>query len=142
MIGRTQRGSFLRGLELFADCGPAELDSVASLVTRLRVDPGQVLLHEGARDRQFMVIVEGQVGVSREQGAPIAVLSRGDFVGEMAMLTGDERSATVTALTAVEILVCNAREFGALVDTAPSVKDKLVAAAAIRIAANAGVKAA
>jgi CRP-like cAMP-binding protein len=142
MFGRRPRDTYLRDLELFADCPPAELESIDSLATRLRVDQGQVLLREGARDRQFMVIVEGQVGVSRGQGAPIAVLSRGDFVGEMAMLTGEQRSATVTALTPLELLVCNAWEFDAVVRTAPSVKEKLVAAAASRIAANANAKAA
>lgn len=60
---------------------------------------------------------------------PNAVLSPGDFVGEMAMLTGEQRSATVTALTPVETLVCNASEFGALVQTAPSVKEKVIATA-------------
>lgn len=139
---RTQRGSYLRDLELFADCAPAELSSVDSLATRLRVDQGEVLLHEGAWDRQFIVIVEGQVRVSHQQGAPIAVLSAGDFVGEMAMLTGEERSATVTALTPVEILVCNASEFRALLETAPSVSQKVVAAAASRVAANADATAA
>jgi CRP-like cAMP-binding protein len=142
MFGRRQRESYLRDLELFADCTPAELEAIDSLATRLRVDQGQVLLHEGRRDRQFMVIVEGQVGVSRGQGAPIAVLRRGDFVGEIAMLTGEARSATVTALTPLELLVCNAWEFDALLRTAPSVKDKLVAAAVSRITANANGKAA
>ena len=133
----AQRGSYLRDLELFADCDSAELTCVDSLVTRLRLEQGRVLLREGARDRQFIVIVEGQIGVNRHQGAPIAVLSPGGFVGEMALLTGEGRSATVTALTPVEILVCNAREFGTLVETAPSVKDKVVAAAASRSVANA-----
>jgi len=142
MIRRTQRGSHLRDLELFADCTTAELCAVDSLTTRLRLDQGRILVREGATDRQFMVIVEGWVGVSRTDGAPIAVLSRGDFVGEMAMLTGAGRSATVTAMTPVEVLVCNAQEFGTLVTTAPSVKEKLIAAAASRMAANAEAHAA
>jgi CRP-like cAMP-binding protein len=142
MFGRRQSDTYLRDLELFADCTPAELRAIDSLATRLHVEQGQVLLREGGRDRQFMVIVDGQVGVTRGEGAPIAVLSRGDFVGEMAMLTGEERSATVTALTPLELLVCNAWEFDAVVGTAPSVKEKLVAAAASRIAANADAQAA
>jgi CRP-like cAMP-binding protein len=122
---------------LFSECDPAELSTVESLATRLFVDQGEVLLHEGAWDRQFMVITQGQVAVSRQRGAPITVLSPGDFVGEMAMLTGEERAATVTTLTPVEILVFNAREFGVLLDTAPSVTMKIIAAAASRTAANA-----
>jgi CRP-like cAMP-binding protein len=132
-----QRGRYLRDLELFADCAPAELAAVDSLATRLQLAPGRVLLREGAMDRQFMVLLDGEIGVSRHPGTPVAVLSTGDFVGEMALLTGKENSATVTALTPVEILVCNAGEFRALVDRAPSVREKVLAAAAKRIAANA-----
>ena len=102
-----------------------------------RVGTGRVLLHEGGADRQFLIIVEGEVGVSRYRGTPLAVLSPGDFVGEMAMLTGEPRSATVTALTPLEILVCNGGEFGALMERVPSIKEKLVAAAASRMTANA-----
>ncbi len=137
MFRQKPRGSDLRALELFADCTPSELAAVDAASTRLWVEAGRVLLREGDADRQFMVIVEGEVGVSRQSGSLVAVLSPGDFLGEMAMLTGERRSATATALTAVQLLVCNGGEFAALVERAPSVKAKLVAAAASRATENA-----
>lgn len=136
MFRQEARGSDLRSLPLFADCGPEELKAADSLATRLRLKNGRVLLREGGTDRQLLIIVEGQVGVCRGEESPLAVLSAGDFVGEMAMLTGERRSATVTALTPIEVLVCNDREFATLIERAPSVRDKLIAAAAERIAAN------
>lgn len=137
MFRQHTRGGDLRQYELFGDCTDQELASVDSLLTRLRLDTGRVLLREGAHDQQFMIIVEGSVGVTRGEGSAIAILSTGSFVGEMSMLTGDPRSATVIALSPVEILVCNSKEFAALLDTAPSVKDKLTAEAAGRMVANA-----
>ena len=89
-----------------------------------------------------MVIAEGTVGVSRSGGVPVAVLDAGDFVGEVAMLKGGARSATVTTLSRVEILVCNASEFHRLVATAPSVAQKIGATAEHRIAANRDARAA
>lgn len=142
MFRQKPRGTELRQFGLFADCSEAELAAIDSLSTRLYVSTGRVLLREGDSDRQFMFITDGRVGVSRHGGSPIAMLSAGSFVGEMSMLTGERRSATVTALTSVEVLVCNSREFGALLEAAPSVRDKLVAEAASRMAANAETRAA
>lgn len=137
MFRHESRGRDLRSLELFSDCTPAELATVDAASTRLWIEAGRVLLREGDADRQFMVIIEGEVGVSRASGSLVAVLSPGDFIGEMAMLAGGRRSATATALSPVQILVCNGGEFGALVDQVPSVKAKLVAAAASRATENA-----
>ncbi len=136
MFRQKPRGTDLRTLDLFADCTPAELAAVDAATTRLWIDAGRVLLREGDADQQFMVIVEGEVGVSREPGAMVAVLSSGDFIGEMAMLTRARRSATVTTLTPVQLLVCNGGEFAAI-GQVPSVKDKLLAAAARRASENA-----
>lgn len=137
MFRQRARGIELRQLELFAHCPERQLALVDSRCTRLRVEPGRVLLREGDRDRQFMVIVDGSVAVSRRPDKSVAVLSAGGFVGEMSMLTGERRSATVTALTPVEVLVCNGREFADLLEIAPSVRDKLLTEAATRMAANA-----
>jgi len=136
MFRQKQRGSDLRSLELFADCTPTELAAIDAASTRLWIDAGRVLLREGDADQQFMVIVEGEVGVSRDPGSLVAVLSSGDFIGEMGMLTGERRSATVTTLSPVQVLVCNGGEF-AVLGQASSVRDKLLAAAATRASENA-----
>ena len=137
MFSPKLRGSDLSRFELFADCSPAQLASVDSLSTRLHIGTGRVLLHEGGADRQFLIILEGEVGVSRHRARRLPCSHLVTSWARWPMLTGEPRSATVTALTPLEILVCNGGEFAALLDRVPSVKDKLVATAASRMTANA-----
>ena len=56
----------LRELELFADCGDDDLRLVASLVRRVPVASGDVMIREGSPGDEFMVIGDGSACISRE----------------------------------------------------------------------------
>ena len=86
----------LAELELFADLSKSELRSLVRLMTPVRVRAGRDLTREGETGREFMIIVDGTATV-RRQGRVIATLGTGDFVGELSMLAGVPRTATVTA---------------------------------------------
>lgn len=123
----------LRSLPIFADCTDRELDQVASLTTPVSVEAGRVLLTEGGRRRQFLVVADGSVSVSHAEEA-VAVLGAGDFVGELSLLGRTTPNATVTTLTAATLWVSTSSEFASILDAAPSARAKVDAAAADRVA--------
>jgi CRP-like cAMP-binding protein len=127
----------LTDLELFADCTRAELRQIASLTTYLHLRKDQVLMREGGRANEFVIIGSGTAQVSRQsdQGVvTVADVGSGDFLGEMGLLSGTSRTATVTAMTDLEVLVSSASEFRAILHIAPSVAKKVVHASNVRAA--------
>ncbi len=117
----------LRELALFSEASRSELTLIGRQLTRLNVSAGTVLVREGGRGDEFMVIVEGESVVS-QGGQTIATIGRGDLVGEMALLHQDRRgrrNATVTAVTDMVIYAGSRSEFRQILDTAPSVAEKV-----------------
>jgi hypothetical protein len=97
--GRTRisRMQFLRGVPLFADLEPRDLLDLAELTREEEIPPGQPLCEEGRPDSgDLFVILAGRASVEvREAEKPIAELGPGDVVGELSLLDGSPRSATV-----------------------------------------------
>ena len=124
----------LEDVELFAEANRAERAVIRRHLTPLAVPAGRVLVQEGARGNQFMVLVEGNATVS-QGGRTIATLERGDLVGEMALLqdvgTG-RRNATVTTSTDAVILVGSRSDFRQILEAVPSVDRKVRQTAAQR----------
>jgi CRP-like cAMP-binding protein len=108
----------LAQVPLFADCSKKQLQSVAAASIELTIDTGKVLVREGEAGHEAFVIMEGSATVSRK-GETIAQLGVGDVVGELAPLTGGNRTATVVADTPMELLVIGQREFAGLLDEVP-----------------------
>jgi CRP-like cAMP-binding protein len=121
--------------DLFADCSRAQLQQIGSLTTYLRIPGGHVLIHEGDIAKEFIVILRGTAEVSRHTAhgrVHVADVGTGDLLGEMALLSGSRRTATVTATTDLEVLVSSVGEFRSLVELAPSVGHKIRRASASR----------
>jgi CRP-like cAMP-binding protein len=117
----------LADLALFSEASRSELEVIRRHLTKLRLAAGRVLVREGARGDQFMVIVDGQAAVS-EAGRTIATLDRGDVVGEMALLEEDgpgRRNATVTLRTDATVYVGTRSEFRRILEASPSVARKV-----------------
>ena len=131
---RTFR-SDLAELPLFSSSSRGELAQIARLLTKVQLPAGRVLIEEGARGDEFMIIVDGMAEVSRG-GRPVALLGRGDVIGEMALLDESRRgrrNATVTARTDVTIYVGTPAEFRTLLEIAPSVADAIRRTASERV---------
>jgi len=129
----------LEDVELFAEANRAERAVIRRHLTPLSVAAGRVLVQEGARGDQFMVLVEGNATVS-QGGQTIATLARGDLVGEMALLQDvgfGRRNATVTASTDAVIYVGSRADFRQILQTVPSVARKVRQTAAERTPARA-----
>ena len=124
-IHKDQRIDLLGGVELFSGCNKSELRHIASLTTELSAQTGEVLAQQGEPGMEFFIIVSGQAKASRN-GRTIATLSPTAFFGELALLDGGERTATVVAETDLRLLVLTRGEFRVLCRTYPSVANKML----------------
>lgn len=122
----------LRGVPLFAGLGDRELREIAQLVDEIDVPAGQVLTAQGTSGNEFFVIVTGTVGVDRD-GARVRELGPGDFLGEISLVDGQPRTATVTAVTPARLLVLAHREFHSLMDRYPDIQRSILGALAVRV---------
>jgi CRP-like cAMP-binding protein len=127
-----KRCTMLKGLDLFASCTKKELARISSLCYVLSSEKGTTLTRQGAYGDEFFVIIEGQATASRN-GWKIATLERGNFFGEMALLDGNERTATVVAETDVLLLVLSRTEFRTLAQVAPTAVQKLMTELSVRL---------
>jgi CRP/FNR family cyclic AMP-dependent transcriptional regulator len=93
---------------------------------------GQELTHEGATGREFVVLVDGAANV-RRKGRKVNTLGAGDFLGEIALITGTPRTATVTTTAPSRILVVTARDFRTLLRRMPSLQMKVLDTLASRL---------
>jgi len=101
--------ALLQQIPLFADLPQETLDSLAESLERRTFRKGQTILHEGDPGDSLFVIVSGQVRIYTlsPEGHELSVwiCSKGDFFGEMALLTNQPRSASVEAMRRTEVLV-------------------------------------
>ncbi len=91
---------------------------------------GRVILREGAPGADFFLIDRGVVEVATTadgRAVPLATLQRGAFFGEVSMLTGMPRTATVTALTDVSVVRFDRADIDAILDKKPSARKLLEA---------------
>jgi CRP-like cAMP-binding protein len=112
---------------LFSGLSRSELALIRRHLTMLSVAAGRVLVHEGARGDEFMLIADGEATVT-QGGHVIATLGRGDLVGEMALLQEDgfgRRNATVTATTDGMVYAGSRSEFRRILEAVPSVARKV-----------------
>ncbi|HEY7105715.1 MAG TPA: cyclic nucleotide-binding domain-containing protein [Acidimicrobiia bacterium] len=122
--------SFAR-VPIFKECSRDELLRVAR-VTRIRENPaGDVIITEGAKGRDFFVILEGQANVTRG-GVEVAKLEPGDFFGELALFDPAPRNATVTATTKVRLAILTQPEFHEVLKE-ESIRDSILAGMARRL---------
>jgi CRP-like cAMP-binding protein len=127
----------LSNLDLFADCTRAQLQKIDALTTDLSIRKDHVLIREGSVARQFIVICTGSAQVTRQTNdgiATVANVGTGDFLGEMALLTGTCSVATATATTDLAVLVSSIGEFRSILEIAPSMARKVERASLARAA--------
>ena len=94
--------ALLRDIPIFAPLPPVTLEQLASNLSHVRVAAGDVVFREGDHGDRFYVVEKGEVTVEPE-GRPPLTLGRGGYFGEIALLRDVPRTATVTALSDVEL---------------------------------------
>lgn len=127
---RDQRD--IDGLWLFDDCSARQRRAVAQLGTRLQVPAGRRLLVQDTRGSEVILVLSGSA-VCSVDGTVVAVFAAGDFFGEIAALDGKRRTATVTALTDVAVVVFDGHEFEQLLAVSPKLAMRILKVAARRL---------
>ena len=137
------KAKLLSGSSLFCELDKADLAQLARHAEPLSVRAGEVIVAQGDDGDAMYCIIKGRVKVTcidtdeqtrftREAG--LAILQDGDCFGEMAMLTGQPRSATVTALEAGELLVLPRTQLDQYMQGNPAVMRSLIQTLATRLA--------
>ena len=117
---------------LFSGMSSKELTRLGRLMTRIPVKAGRELTHQGDPGLEFFIIVDGKADVMID-GKVVATLGPGDFLGEMALLDGKPRTATVVCATDVEAEVISYGEFSQLLEDAPELTRRILVALAGRL---------
>jgi len=118
--------------------GELDADAFVETVKRLRyrrVPPGTRVLEEGKPGDTLLIIVSGQVAISKN-GAELARLGAGAVLGEMALITGAPRSATAIASEAVEYFELARSDLAQLAKVQPQVAEELVLYCRRRLLSN------
>jgi len=131
-MARPTTDELLARVPLFRDLSKQHLRQVRSLATRVDVQPGRVLTREGGTGHEFIVVLEGEVEIRRGDKV-IATRGAGDYVGEIALIEGRPRTATVVATSPAVLDVIGQREFAELLVEEPEIADRIRATAAQRL---------
>ncbi len=124
---------------LFSECSRAELRNIAKASESITVKAGTTVCDEGEVGQTFYFIVSGTAAVIRN-GRRVAELGSGGYFGELALLDRLPRSATVKAVTEMELLAIAQKDFNKLLRDSPTLTRKLLVATASRLR-NADAKA-
>ena len=123
--GRSDKVDILRGIPLFSRLSQRQLNAIAKSADVAARREGAVLAKQGAQGLEAIIMVDGRARVEAD-GKAIAKLGPGDVVGEMSVIDGKPRSATVIAETPVTLLVLHRRDFVSLLETVPGLQWKLL----------------
>ena len=122
----------LSKVPLFSGCSQRDLQTIARVVKDIDHDEGTVIAREGEPGIGLFVIADGSAEVTIG-GAKKASLGPGDFFGEIALLDGGPRTATVTATSDVKLLGLTEWVFRGLMQEHPTIAVKTLQAMAGRL---------
>ena len=123
----------LAAVDLFAPLTEQARHALAQSGDEHLFAAGETIVRQGAAGESMFVILSGRVRVTIEpSGQEVAVIPAGGFFGEMSMLTGDARTATVKATEDAVVLEISAADFRALADANPALLDHVSTVVATR----------
>ena len=120
----------LRGLTFFADLGDEDLEAVAKIVKLREVSVGDTVFTDGEDGEALFLIKKGEVKACKV--APdgelftLTLMNDGEIFGEMSFLDGRPRSASIIAITDLELFVIERNDFESMVETHPWVVYKIL----------------
>jgi CRP/FNR family cyclic AMP-dependent transcriptional regulator len=133
VLHRNQKVELIKRVPLFAGLSKKDLEQIASIADEIDLREGKELTTQGKSAREFFVLLEGSVDVTKD-GQRINQLGDGDFFGEIALVSRSPRTATVTATAPIRALVITDRSFRRLLEGSPEIQLKVLEALAERLA--------
>lgn len=115
---------FLRPIELFKTLTPRQLTDVAEKMSKRHYAAGETIIRKGDPGEEFFLVSDGEVEISRAD-REVASLGPGNFFGEVALISGEPRNATVVAQKAVDVYVLGKTDFQTALAASQSFRDQL-----------------
>jgi CRP-like cAMP-binding protein len=131
----TTNADALRAIPLFRGMSDRSIQTVSEIVREESFAAGAALVREGEPGDSFMIIRNGSATVD-QGGRWLRDLAEGDFLGEIALLDGGARTATVTAREPVDVLVIDRAGFTRLMDDVAVIRFDIVSALTQRVRAG------
>jgi CRP-like cAMP-binding protein len=122
----------LKKVPLFAGLDDRELEQIASTMRERRFSSGDTVTEEGAGGAGFFVVEDGEADVSVD-GRPRGSIGPGDYFGEIALLTGSDRTATIKAKSDMVCWGMTPWDFRPLVESNSTIAWKLLTAMAEKL---------
>jgi CRP/FNR family transcriptional regulator/CRP/FNR family cyclic AMP-dependent transcriptional regulator len=129
---RSEKVERLKRVDLFAGLSNKDLNQIAQSVDEVSIQQGHVIARQGGTGREMFIILEGRARVERD-GRLIARLKANDTFGEMSLIDGEPRSATVKADSDVTLLVVESRAFLSLLDAVPGLARRVLRTMSARL---------
>ena len=131
-VGRDEKIKHLERVLIFEDCSMKQLRRIADISTIVEVPERTVLCRAGEAGEEFFVLIDGTalVTLSPQRRGRI---SPGEFFGEMSLLDGEPRSATVKAETDLRLLVIDRSHFWALLREVPELTERILVTLSKRV---------
>ena len=131
-MARDQKLELLGKVPLFAGLSKRELQRIGELADEVDLPSGRVLMRQGESGSEMLIVIDGSARIERD-GEVIAERGGGEVLGEIALLDGGPRTATVTLTRDSRLLVLGRREFQAAMDELPDVRLRVLEAVAHRL---------
>lgn len=124
-MSRDDKLELIRSVPLFSGLTDHELERVASLADIVDLPKDRVIMTQGQLGWEMFVVVTGSARVDRD-GQSLGERGPGEVLGEIALLDGGPRTATVTLSQPSRLLVLARREFGELMDEFPEIRLRIL----------------
>jgi CRP-like cAMP-binding protein len=131
-LRKDAKVSLLAGIPLFEKCSRRQLAKIASIAREVEYPAATPVVRKGEPGSEFFVVVEGEADV-RTGVRKLATLRPGSFFGEIALITGSPRTATVTTGTPIRALVISSDDFRRLLQGSPDLEFKVLQEIARRL---------
>jgi signal transduction histidine kinase len=135
-VCRPEERAFLRRHPLFEGLSEDDLDRLLAGADVRELGAGAVLMREGEPGDSLYVVLEGEVEVGQRHGfrdLVIATRGPGEFIGEMALLEGAARSATVRTLTRTRVLTIDRASLATLLAGSATAAPMILSAIVVRL---------
>jgi CRP-like cAMP-binding protein len=134
-MARDEKLELLKRIQLFSRLNSRELLRLGELADEIDLPSGRVLMREGERGQEAFIIVSGSAEIERD-GRVFATRSTGEILGEIALVDGGPRTATVRLAEDSRLIVLGRKQFHALMDEYPDVRLRVLETLAQRVRAT------
>ncbi len=131
-VAHDEKIDLLRTVPLFAGLDDRELERVSTLADIVDLPADRSLMTQGQHGWEMFILVSGSARIERD-GESLGERGPGEVLGEIALLDGGARTATVTLSQPSRLLVVARREFQALMDEFPDIRLRVLEAVAGRL---------